>query len=172
MEYFERTVSEKEIYKGKIINLKVAQVEVQNGMISTRELIEHPGGVCVLPFYDEETILLVEQFRKPFERTMLEIPAGKLEKDEDIEICGRRELEEETGYLAKTFTYLGSIVSSPGFCNEIIYIYLAKDLYKGKIGGDEDEFISLHKIKKDVVLNMIKEGKIQDAKTISAFMFL
>lgn len=171
MEYFEKTIKEEEIYKGKIISLKVAEVVVPNNIKAFRELVSHPGGVGILAYIDKDTILLVQQFRKPFEKTMLEIPAGKLEKGENPEDCGRRELEEETGYLAKNFTYLGRIVSSPGFCNEVIHLFKATELYSGKIGGDEDEFISLHKIKKEKVLQMIKSGEILDAKTISSFMF-
>lgn len=171
MEYFEKTIKEKEIYNGKIISLKVAEVEVPNNIRAFRELVYHPGGVGVLAYIDEDTILLVQQYRKPFEKIMLEIPAGKLEKGEEPEECGKRELEEETGYKAENFTYLGKIVSSPGFCNEVVYLFKATELYSGKIGGDADEFISLHRIKKDKVLQMIRSGEIVDAKTISAFMF-
>ncbi|MDV3426106.1 MAG: NUDIX hydrolase [Bacillota bacterium] len=171
MEYYEKTIKEKEIYKGKVISLKVAEVQVPNNIKSLRELVYHPGGVGILAYLDSDTIILVRQFRKPFEKILLEIPAGKLEKGEDPEDCGKRELEEETGYKAKNFTYLGKIVSSPGFCNEVIHLYKATGLYMGKIGGDEDEFISIHKIKKEKVLKMIKDGEIFDAKTISAFMF-
>lgn len=171
MKYFEKTIKEKEIYSGSIISLKVAEVEVPNNIRALRELVYHPGGVGVLAYIDADTILLVQQYRKPFEKIMLEIPAGKLEKGEEPEECGKRELEEETGYKAKNFTYLGKIVSSPGFCNEVIHLFKATELYSGKIGGDLDEFISLHKIKKDKVLQMIKSGEIEDAKTISAFMF-
>lgn len=171
MEYYEKTIKEEEIYNGKIISLKVAEVEVPNKIKSFRELINHPGGVGILAYIDSDTIILVQQFRKPFEQILLEIPAGKLEKGENPEDCGKRELEEETGYKAKNFTYLGKIVSSPGFCNEVIHLYKATGLYIGKIGGDEDEFISVHKIKKTKVFEMIKKGEIIDAKTISAFMF-
>lgn len=171
MEYFEKTIKEKEIYNGNVISLKLAEVEMPNKIKSLRELVYHPGGVGVLAYLDENTIILVKQFRKPFEKCMFEIPAGKLEKGESPEVCGKRELEEETGYKAKYFTYLGKIMSSPGFCNEIIYIYKATGLYNGNIGGDEDEFISIHKLKKDKVIKMIKNGEITDAKTISAFMF-
>ncbi|MFA6940306.1 MAG: NUDIX hydrolase [Clostridiaceae bacterium] len=171
MEYYEKTIKEEEIYNGKIISLKVAEVEVPNKIKSLRELVYHPGGVGILAYLDSDTIILVQQFRKPFEKIMLEIPAGKLENGENPEDCGKRELEEETGYKAKNFTYLGKIVSSPGFCNEVIHLYKATGLYNGKIGGDEDEFISVHKIKKVKLLQMIKNGEILDAKTISAFMF-
>lgn len=173
MNFNEKTVDIKSIYKGKIIDVNLHTVELPNGMESSREIVNHPGGVAVIAYKDKETILLVEQFRKPIEKNILELPAGKLEKGEDIELCGIRELEEETGYKAKEFKYLGKIVSSPGFCDEYIYIYKADDLYKGEDNlGDEDEFISVKEMKVDKVKEMIKSGEIIDAKTISAFMFL
>lgn len=173
MDFNEKTVNIKNIYKGKIIDVNLYTVELPNGKQSSREIVNHPGGVVVIAYKDKETILLVEQFRKPIEKNILELPAGKLEKGEDIELCGIRELEEETGYKAKEFKYLGKIVSSPGFCDEYIYIYKAEDLYKGEDNlGDEDEFISVKEMKVDKVKEMIKSGEIIDAKTISAFMFL
>ncbi|MCT8976017.1 NUDIX hydrolase [Clostridium sp. CX1] len=173
MDFFENTIESKNIYKGKIIDVNVHTVELPNGKISKREIVNHSGGVAIIAFKDKDTVLLVEQFRKPIEGTLLELPAGKIEKGEDIEVCGIRELEEETGYKAKDFKYLGKVVTSPGFCDEYIYIYKAENLYKGKDGlGDEDEFISVKELKIDKVKEMIKSGEITDAKTISALMFL
>lgn len=103
---------------------------------------------------------------------LIELPAGKIEAGESTEECGKRELEEETGYRAKKFAYLGKIVTSPGFCDEYIYFYRAEDLYKGKIGGDEDEFINIKEVKINDIKKMILKGSIIDAKTISAFMYL
>ncbi|MFA9396874.1 MAG: NUDIX hydrolase [Clostridiaceae bacterium] len=171
MKYYEKTINENIIYDGKVVRLKLQEVEIQNGMRAKREIINHPGGVAILAYKDEDTILMVEQYRKPFDRLMIELPAGKLEYGEDIEICGRRELEEETGYKANNFKYLGSVVSSPGFCDEKIHLFKASDLVKGSIGGDEDEFINVLEIKKHKVLEMIKSGEITDAKTICAFMY-
>lgn len=173
MSFNEKTLEVKKIYKGKIIDVNVHVVELPNGRKSSREIVNHAGGVAVIAYKDEDTILLVEQFRKPIEKIILELPAGKIEEGEDIELCGIRELEEETGYKAKEFSYLGKIVSSPGFCNEYIYIYRASDLYKGQNNlGDEDEFINVREIRVEKVKEMIKNGEIIDAKTISAFMFL
>lgn len=172
MTFHEKTIEEEVIYKGKILELNVQTVELPNGKKSKREIVKHPGGVAILAFKDENTILLVEQFRKPFNEVMLEIPAGKIEPNEEISICGERELEEETGYKAENFEYLGKIYLSPGFCDEIIYLYKAEGLYEGIIGGDEDEFINVHEVKIEKVKNMIKNGEITDAKTVSAFMFV
>lgn len=173
MNFNEKTLEVKKIYKGKIIDVNVHTVELPNGRKSSREIVNHSGGVAVIAYKDKDTILLVEQFRKPIEKIILELPAGKIEKDEDIELCGIRELEEETGYKAKEFSYLGKIVTSPGFCNEYIYIYRAESLYKGEDNlGDEDEFINVKEMKIEKIKEMIKSGEITDAKTISAFMFL
>lgn len=173
MDFIEKTVETRNIFKGKIIDVNLHTVELPNGRRASREVVNHPGGVAILAYKDENTVILVEQFRKPIEKILLELPAGKLEKGEDIELCGIRELEEETGYKAKEFKYLGKIVSSPGFCDEYIYIYMAKGLYKGQDGlGDEDEFINIREIKIDNIKEMIKNGEIIDSKTISAFMMI
>ena len=173
MEFYENTIQTTNIYKGKIIEVNLQTVELPNGKEAKREIVNHPGGVAVVAFKDEETVIFVEQFRKPIDRNLLEIPAGKLEKDEDIKVCGIRELEEETGYKAKKFDYLGKIVTSPGFCDEYIYLFKAEGLYKGNDGlGDEDEFINVKELKIERVKEMIKSGEIIDAKTISAFMML
>ncbi|MBP2031490.1 ADP-ribose pyrophosphatase [Clostridium algifaecis] len=173
MKFEEKTVDKKLLYKGKIIELNLHRVKLPNGKESSREIVNHPGGVAILTYKNDDTLIMVEQFRKPLEKTILEIPAGKMEKGEKPEVCGRRELEEETGYKAKTFKYLGKIVTSPGFCDEVIYIYEARDLYKGRNDiADEDEFINLKEIKTDKIKDMIKSGEIIDAKTVSSFMFI
>lgn len=172
MKFYEKTLEEANKYNGKIIKLDVRIVELPDGNTSTREIVKHPGGVAILAFKDADTILLVEQFRNPLGDTLLEIPAGKIEPNEDIELCGRRELEEETGYRSNKFTYLGKIVTSPGFCDECIYIYKAEELYEGNIGGDEDEFINVKEIKIKKLKEMIKNGEIIDGKTISSLAFI
>lgn len=171
MNFYEKTLDEKEIYKGKIIEVCLQSVELPNGRITKREIVKHPGGVAILAYKDEETILLVEQYRKPIEKVIYEIPAGKIEQGEEIEVCGRRELEEETGYKAKTFKYLGKMVSSPGFCDEYIYIFKAEGLYKGNSNlEDAEEFINVYEVNRSEIRDMIKSEKIIDAKTICAFM--
>ncbi len=146
MKFYEETISTNYIHKGKILNLKIEEVKLPNGKTSKREIVEHRGAVAILAFKDENTILLVSQFRKPLNETILEIPAGKLEIGEEPVICAQRELEEETGYKAENLKFLGKIATTPGFSDEIIYIYKATDLYDGTIGGDEDEFIELEEI--------------------------
>ncbi|MEW8954939.1 NUDIX hydrolase [Clostridium sp.] len=172
MKFLEKTLKENLIYEGKIITLVKQKVELPNGLESEREIVRHPGGVAILAFKDEETILLVEQFRKPIDNMLIEIPAGKLEKGEDPKECGIRELEEETGYKAGKFTYLGKFVTAPGFCDEYIYLFKAEDLYNGVKGGDDDEFINLREINISKVKEMIKSGEIEDSKTIAALMYI
>ncbi|SFA87519.1 NUDIX hydrolase [Clostridium frigidicarnis] len=172
MDFFEETLEENKIFQGKVVNLITQKVKLPNGLEAEREIIRHPGGVAILAFKDEETILLVEQFRKPLDKILLEIPAGKLEKGEKTDKCGIRELEEETGYKCNKFTYLGKIVTAPGFCDEYIYLYKAEDLYKGIKGGDDDEFINVKEVKLNKIKEMIKSGEIEDGKTIAALMYI
>lgn len=172
LNFSEKTIEENSIYEGKIIKLIKQKVELPNGLESEREIVRHPGGVAILAFKDKETILLVEQFRKPIDKMLIEIPAGKLEKGEDPRDCGIRELEEETGYKAKNFTYLGKFVTAPGFCDEYIYLFKAEDLYNGVKGGDDDEFINLREVNINTVKEMIKNGEIEDSKTIAALMYI
>jgi len=172
MNLIEIDLEEEYKFRGKIINLKIQKVQLPNGNTSTREIVEHPGGVAIIAFVDVDTIILVEQFRKPIDKVILEIPAGKLEKGEDPRECGIRELEEETGYKATAFEYLGKIVTTPGFSNEYIYFYKATNLYSGNIGGDEDEFINVHQYKLSEIKEMIKKGEIIDGKTIAALSLL
>lgn len=172
MNLFEKTLTEEYKYKGRIINLKVQQVELPNGNVSSREIVEHPGAVAIVPFLNENTIIMVEQFRKALDQVLLEIPAGKIDKGEAPEKCGMRELEEETGYKAGRFEYLGKIVTAPGFTDEVIHIYKATDLYKGETNMDEDEFINLKTFTLEEVKTMVKSGEIIDSKTIAALAYL
>ena len=172
MDLYERTVSVEKIYEGKVLKLNIETVELPDGNYSKKEILKHPGGVAILAYTSEDTILLVEQFRKPIERVLFEIPAGKIEANEALEVCAMRELEEETGFKAKKMKYLGKIVTAPGYCDEYIHFYKAEELYKGTIGGDEDEFIQVHQLKIDRIKELIKSGEIIDGKTIAALMLL
>ena len=148
------------------------QVELPNGKLSNRDIIKHPGACAIIPFISENEIILVEQFRKPLERTLLEIPAGKLNKNESPITCAHRELEEETGYKAKDMIYLGKIATAPGFCDEIIHLFKASNLYDGTKSCDEDEFTDIKKFTLDEMKLMIKKGEIIDTKTISILSYL
>ncbi len=170
MDFTEKTISTERIFEGRIINLKVDTVTLPNGNTSTRELVEHPGGVGIIAVDDNKNVLMVTQFRKPFEEIVLEIPAGKLNYGEDALECGKRELEEETGYTAKNYVPLGIYYPTPGYCLEKIHIYLATDLVKTHQHLDEDEFLDVHTMPLDELVKMVMENKINDAKTAIAIL--
>ncbi|MBO5744096.1 MAG: NUDIX hydrolase [Clostridia bacterium] len=170
MLYEEKTVSSEKIFNGRIINLKVDTVKLPNGTTATRELVEHPGGVAVVPVDENGFVYLVRQFRKPYEEFVLEIPAGKRDKGEDALIGAKRELSEETGLFAETFIDLGKFYPTPGYVDEIIYIYLALGLKKGKAHPDEDEFVEIEKIHINELCNMIMKNEIKDGKTIAGIL--
>ncbi|WP_408954622.1 NUDIX hydrolase [Natroniella sp. ANB-PHB2] len=167
----EKTIDSEYFYQGSIVNLRVDQVKLPSGNNSKREIVEHSGGVTVIP-YQAEKIILVEQFRKPTEKVILELPAGKLEMDEDLEQCALRELKEETGYQAKSLQKITSFYTSPGFTDEKIHLFLATDLKKTKQQTDPEEFIKLREVRIEQVTKMLAEGEFEDAKTIIGLQYL
>jgi ADP-ribose pyrophosphatase len=168
----ERTMDSKEIYRGKIINLRVDRVDLANGRTATREIVEHPGAVCIAALKEDDTIIFVRQFRKPVEEALLELPAGKLEKGENPELCAVRELMEETGYRAGKIEYIFSFYTSPGFSNEIMHLFFASDLTAGSDNQDEDEMVEAVEIKLDEAVKMALSGEIKDAKTLVGILTL
>lgn len=172
MKFFEKTISEKVIYKGNYLTITNIDVELPNGSFTNRDIIKHPGACAIIPFLDESNVILVEQFRKPLNKTILEIPAGKLNKNEDILSCAKRELEEETGYIAHNMEYLGKIATAPGFCDEVIHLFKATKLILGNKNCDDDEFTEIKVFKLDEIKAMIKDGSIIDTKTISILSYL
>lgn len=170
--FFEKTLSTTPIFSGRVIDLVVKDVELPNGKTSKREIINHPGAVAVIAITEDKKLLLINQFRKPLEKTIVEIPAGKLEKDEDPLDCANRELEEETGYKAVKLEFISSFYTSPGFANEIIYLYFTDKIELGEINRDEDEFIDVIEATLSEAEMMIKDQIIHDAKTIFAIQYL
>lgn len=169
----EKQLKAEYIYKGKIINLRRDEALLPNGNKALREVIEHPGGVCVAALTDNDEVLMVKQFRYPYSEVVLEIPAGKRDhKGEDPLECGIRELKEETGATAKNFFFLGELYPSPGYVGEIIWMYGATELSFGETCPDEDEFLDVEKIPLDVLVDRIMSGEIKDAKTQAAVMKL
>lgn len=170
----EKTINTEKIFSGKVISLQVEDVELPNGNMAKREIIKHPGAVAVLALTDDDKIVMVEQYRKALAKTIVEIPAGKLERGEDPATCAKRELEEETGYGCKELELLISFYTSPGFADELIHLYLAKGLEKKENAAplDEDEFINLMEISLDEAEQYMKEQKIHDAKTAFAVQYL
>ena len=168
----EKTIGTQEVFNGRIIRVRVDKVELADGQISSREIVEHNGGVAVAALNEEGKLLMVKQYRKPFECVTLEIPAGKLEKGEDPEKCGRRELHEETGYVAKDMVKLGELYPTPGYCAEKITVYFTKDMEKSSQMLDDDEFLDVCSYTIDDLYKMVENGEIRDAKTAYAILRL
>jgi ADP-ribose pyrophosphatase len=170
----EKTIQTEQIFKGRIINLQVDDVELPNGKTGKREIVKHPGAVAIIAITEDKKIILVEQYRKALERSIIEIPAGKIEPNEAPEITALRELEEETGYTTNKLQYIQSFATSPGFADEIIHLYLAENIVKvdDKADLDEDEFVELMHVSVDEMESMISSKQIYDAKTAFAYLWV
>lgn len=170
MNFTEKTLSTKKVYDGKVIVVEYDDIETSDGHKSFREVIRHPGGVVIVAEKNKNTILLVKQYRYPLKSTSLELPAGKLEYNENPDEAAKRELKEETGYVAKTWKSLGFINTTPGICDEKLYLYFAKDLTYTKPNPDEGEIIQALEYNINDVFKMIQNGEINDAKTLCALL--
>lgn len=170
MDFTEKTIDTKVIYEGRILNFKIDTVVLPDGQIGERELVEHPGGVAIVAVDNENNLLLVEQYRIPYKKNLLEISAGKVDKGEDIEKAGRRELLEEVGVTAGNFEFLGECYPSVGYTNEIIRLFLATDLKFEGQNLDSDEFLNVHKVPFKVMIERIMNNEIADAKTVMGVM--
>ena len=162
----ERTIESQRIYKGRVVGLRVDTVQLPQGRVTQREIVEHGGAVAVVPLDTEMNVLLVRQYRKPVEQELLEVPAGGLEEGEDPETCARRELEEETGYTAGQMERLAYFFTTPGFCNEEMHAFLATVLAPGRAHPEADESIEVVRVPLASVPEMIQRGEIRDAKSI------
>lgn len=169
----EKTIDTKMIYEGKIITLQVDDVLLPNGGTAKRELVKHSGAVAIIALTDDNRMLVVEQYRKALERSIIEIPAGKIDAGEEPLHTARRELEEETGYAAGQLDYLQSFATSPGFANEVIHLFVARELQQVEVRRplDEDEFVHLTAITLEEAQEHMKSSAIYDAKTAFAIMW-
>ena len=165
----ERKLSSEMKFDGKLIQVTYDVAEV-NGKEAWREVVHHPGASAVVAIDENNRIIMEKQFRYALNDYLLEIPAGKLDKGEDPLVCAKRELEEETGIIASEWISLGTIATSPGFCNEVIHLYVAKGLSKGEIHWDEDEYVEVERYTFVELLQCIKEETIKDSKTLSALL--
>lgn len=166
MLYEEKTMKSDKVYEGKILNLKVDTVEMPDKKYSKREIVEHPGGVAMIAITSEKSLILVKQYRKAVESFLLEIPAGKLEINEEPRETAIRELKEEIGMKSNKLTYLSEFYTSPGYCNEKIHLYLAEELEKVDYEPEPGEFLEVVEYKIDELVKMVKMGDIVDSKTI------
>jgi len=168
----EDKISSTQIFSGKLIDLYLDNVRLPNGKQSTREWLDHPGAVCLVPILNNGDILLIRQLRYGPRDEFIEIPAGKLDKNEEPLKCGLRELEEETGYKSNKLTFLTNIHPAIGFSNEKMWMYLAEELELSEKKLDDDEFLELLPTPLNVALEWVFSGKITDVKTIIGILWM
>lgn len=170
MDLSEKKIDSELKYSGVIVNVMLDHAELCDGSIVKREVVEHPGGVCIAALTEDEELLFVRQFRYPYMEVIPELPAGKLEKGEDPFETGKRELEEEAGCVAEEYYDLGKFYPSPGYCGEIIHLYAAKGLTFTHQHLDEDEFLNVEKIPLGKAVEMVMSNEIKDGKTQAAVL--
>ena len=167
----EKVIDRKSVFDGIIIHVEHWQSELPNGKIAPREIAVHVGASAVVPVDEDGNVYMVRQYRCPLETVLLEIPAGKLDhKGEDRLLAAKRELEEETGFTAGKWTHMVDLATTPGFCSEVISLYLAQDLTAGEVHPDEDEFLNVVKMPIAQVKEMIMRGEVPDSKTVTAIL--
>lgn len=166
----ERVTASDPVYEGRILNVRCDTVQLADGRIGQREIVEHAAVVAIVPIDPDGNVVLVRQYRLPAREVLLEIPAGGVDDGEDIEAAAQREMREETGYRAATLKRLAGFYVSPGYVTEFIHVFLAKDLVEDSIPGDEDEQIEVVRMPFDKALRFIETGEIKDAKSIVGLM--
>lgn len=166
----EQVIHSERIYSGRVVNLRVDTILLPNGRQAQREIVEHRGAVAIVPLLDEETVLMIRQFRLAVNEELLEVPAGTMENDEPPEACAIRELEEETGYQASQWRRLFSQYLAPGYSQEILHVFLASGLRRTHQHTDEDEHVEVVPLPLHRAVEMVLDGQIRDAKTIAALL--
>lgn len=169
-ELWEKRLSGEVVFRGRIITARVDQVLLPGGRRTTREVVEHPGAVAIVAVTSSGKVLFVRQFRYAVGSELLEIPAGKVERGEDPAACARRELLEETGYEARELVPLAALYASPGFSNEVIHLFLARDLARQAAQPDGDEQIIVEEVDLGVAAGMVARGEFKDAKTVTGLL--
>ena len=171
MKLFEETVDQKIVYQGKIVTLRTDIARLENGRMTGREVVEHPGGVCVLPLEENGDTYTVRQFRYPFGQVVEELPAGKLDSpSEPHRDAALRELREEIGAQPEEFIYLGCLLASPGFSGEVLHMYLARGLKFGEQHLDADEFLEVRHADFETLVQRVMTGELTDAKTVACIL--
>jgi ADP-ribose pyrophosphatase len=160
----------KSIYKGRVLDINIERIRLPNGNDVDLEIVRHPGGACALPLHDDGDVTLIRQYRQPAGEIIWEIPAGRIDAGEDPESCARRELEEEAGLTAGRMEKLSSFMTTPGFCSEVLHIYLAKDLIHCGQRLEHDESLEVVKLPIRDAMKMVLNGEINDGKTMIALL--
>lgn len=158
------------VFSGRIFEVRRDALQTADGLRYEREVVHHPGAVAIAPIDADGNVLMVRQYRHAAERSLLEIPAGVLESGESPDAAAQRELQEEVGFASRNLRALGGLYMSPGFCDEFIYIYIAKDLIPSELPGDEDEDITVERVPMERAERLIRLGEIQDAKSVAALL--
>lgn len=172
MDIKEKIIKKTQVYKGKFIKVENVQVKLPNGVLATRDIIRHPGACAILALDEDNNIIIEKQYRTPLERVLLEIPAGKIDIGEKPLTCAKRELKEETGYTSNSFTLLNKIALTPGYSDEIIYLYLAKNIVYESVNLDDDEFLTIEKIPLEKAYNLVITGKIENSITMIGILIV
>jgi len=167
MSFVEKQVKENIVFKGRVFTVRKDLVKIADGKDVFREVVDHHGGVCIVPVDKDGRVYCVRQFRYPLMEETLEFPAGKLEVGEDPEVCAVRELSEETGLSASSIISMGSIYPTPGYCSEQLHLYLATGLKQGDAHPDPGEFLSVDRIQINELVDMVYRGEIKDGKTVA-----
>ena len=162
--------SSRHVYRGRVVSLRVDELDVGGGRSIRREVVEHAGSVTVIAFDERGHLLLVRQYRHPVGKELLELPAGTFDPGDDPETCALRELQEETGYRPGRLERLGGFYLAPGYCTEYHDVFLATDLAESRLAPDEEEHIELVRLPLEEALSMVEAGEIEDAKTAAALL--
>lgn len=170
MELTEKTLESRRVFDGRLLHLDVDTVSLPDGGQSIREVVHHPGGVCVLPLHDDGTVSVVEQFRYPYAQVLTELPAGKLEPGEDPDQAIRRELSEEVGLTAGEWIKMGVFYPSPGYTDEVLRLYFARSLSQGDCHPDDDEFLAPKRVPLSELVEQAMTGALPDGKTMALIL--
>lgn len=168
----EKVLKSKYVFKGRAVNLRVDTVITSDGHRTTREIVEHPACIAVVPIDEKDNVLMVRQYRSPIGESLLEIPAGGIEKGETVKAAVIREMQEEIGFKSRKLKFLTGYYSTAGFCNEYMHLYLATDLIPSRLHAEDTNEIELVRVPFKQTLGMIKSGEIQDAKSIAGLLLL
>lgn len=161
---------EQRVYEGRLLKVDRADVQLPGGARAQLESIRHPGAAAALPFVDDDHVLLVRQYRHAMGGYILEVPAGKLDDGEPPVVCARREVQEEVGVLAQRLELLGAIFTTPGFTDEVIWLYEAHDLVQKEIAHEQDEVIEVQTWRFDDAVRAVQDGRIRDAKSVATIL--